>query len=412
MKTNIILITFLLNTCAAVDSSGQQMPLVYNVENTGADCPQPALPSLSELPGIASLPDPFQWAGSSRGRLTSRDDWRCRRSEIGAEVQQYELGTKPAPPDNLHARFSADSVLTVTLIVGNDTLTLNSKITLPDGKGPFPAVIGVGMFGRSGSLPTDIFTSRRIACIQFNESQISKAWSNLRGDGPFYKLYPDSSRSKLIAWAWGVSRIIDGLKMCPETNIDLSHLAVTGCSYAGKIALYSGAFDERIALTIAIESGGGGYTAWRVTETLSGKREILRNAQGGAWYDRGLSQFNNAVTKLPFDQHEVMAMIAPRALFVTGNPDYEWLSDESGHVASQAAHNVWKALGVPERFGFSIVGGHPHCQLPGSQRPEVEAFVDKFLLGDTTANTNISTSLYKTDLAPWIPWDTPDLSSH
>lgn len=173
---------------------------------------------------------------------------------------------------------------------------------------------------------------------------------------------------------------------------------------------FSGAFDERIALTISIESGGGGYTAWRVTETLSGKRETLRKAQGAAWYDSDFSQFNNAVTKLPFDDHELMAMVAPRALLVTGNPDYEWLADESGYVASKAACKVWKALGVPDRFGFSIVAGHMHCQLPEVQRPEVSAFVDKFLLGDSTANTNISTSPYNTDLTPWITWDTPELS--
>lgn len=406
MRKLIVLLTLLLNTYMFVDALAQEMPFVYDVENTGADCPKPPLPSFSQLPSIKALPDPFEWADSS-GRLLNRSDWRCRRAEIGAEIQQYELGTKPLPPDSLEASFSADSVLTVTVVVGGDTLTLTSKITLPDMYGPFPAVIGVG-FG-TGSLPPDIFTSRGIATIQYTESQITNAWSNVRGDGPFFKLYPDKTRSKFVAWAWGISRIIDGLEKCPEANIDLSHLAVTGCSYAGKIALFSGAFDERIALTIAIESGGGGYTAWRVTETLSGSRETLRNAQGQAWYYSGLSQFNNAVTKLPYDHHEVMAMVAPRALFVTGNPSYEWLADESGHVGSKAAHEVWKALGVPDRFGFSIVGGHTHCQLPDSQNPEVVAFVEKFLLGDTNTNTDISTSPYNTDLSPWITWDTPEL---
>jgi hypothetical protein len=389
------------------NSLAQEMPLVYEVENTGADCPEPPLPSFGELQTIRSLPDPFEWS-DGRGRITSRADWRCRRAEIGAELQHYELGRKPAPPSNLGASFSNDT-LKVTIEEGGKSLTLTAAITIPDGNGPFPAVIGVGFFP-TGSLPPDIFTSRGIAIIHYRESQITNAWSNVRGDGPFFDLYPDKTRSKFIAWAWGVSRIIDGLEKCPEANIDLSRLAVTGCSYAGKIALFSGAFDERIALTISQESGGGGYTAWRVTETLSGSRETLRNAQGQAWYLQSLSQFNNAVTKLPYDHHELMAMVAPRALFVTGNPDYEWLADESGHVGSKAAHEAWKALGVPDRFGFSIVAGHQHCLLPNSQRPEVEAFVEKFLLGDTTANTDISTSPYNTNLSPWITWETPKLA--
>ena len=396
-----------MNPHAVVDSLAQEMPLVYKVENTGADCPKPPLPSFGELRTIGSLPDPFEWSNGS-GRITSRADWRCRRAEIGAELERYELGTKPAPPSNLKASFSNDT-LKVIIEEGGKSLTLTARITIPAGAGPFPAVIGVGFFA-TGSLPPDIFTSRGIATIHYIESQITNPWSNVRGDGPFFNLYPDRTRSKFIAWAWGVSRLIDGLEKCPEAKIDLSRLAVTGCSYAGKIALFSGAFDERIALTIAQESGGGGYTAWRVTETLSGSRETLRNAQGQSWYLQSLSQFNNAVTKLPYDHHELMAMVAPRALFVTGNPDYEWLADESGHVGSKAAHEVWKALGVPDRFGFSIVAGHPHCQLPNSQRPEVTAFVEKFLLGNTTVNTGISTSTYNTDLSPWVTWKTPELA--
>jgi hypothetical protein len=409
MKIKIILLILLLNTYILVISIAQEMPLVYDVENTGKDCTLPLLPSFDQLPVINSLPDPFMWTDTIKGIITSRNDWQCRREEIGNQIQYYELGTKPDPPKNLVASFSTDSILTVFVVVNEDTLLLTSKITIPKGDGPFPAVIGVG-FSPTGSLPADIFTSRKIATIRYNESQITKAWSNKRNDSPFFRLYRDTTRSKFIAWAWGASRIIDGLEKCPEAKIDLKHLAITGCSYAGKIALFSGAFDERIALTISIESGGGGYTAWRVTEILSGKRETLRNAQGGAWYDSNLSKFNNAVTKLPFDDHELMAMIAPRALFVTGNPDYEWLADESGYVASKAAKEVWNALGVPDRFGFSIVAGHMHCKLPDVQKPEVSAFVEKFLLGNTTVNTDITTSPYNTDLTPWITWNTPELS--
>ncbi len=407
MRIKILLLTFLLITHVVVNSLAQVMPFVYEVENTGADCPEPPLPSFNELPIIEALPDPFMWSDSSRGRITSRDEWRCRRAEIGAEIQHYELGTKPAPPSNLEASFS-DTLLTVTIVEDGDTLTIYVPVSLPDGEGPFPAVIGVGFFP-TGSLPSDIFTNRGIATIHYMEWQLTNGWSGNRGDGTFYDLYPDTKRGKFIAWAWGVSRVIDGLEKCPEANIDLSRLAVTGCSYAGKIALFSGAFDERIALTIAQEPGGGGDAAWRVTEILDGSRETLRNAQGYAWYYQDLNQFNYAVTKLPYDHHELMAMVAPRALFVLGNPDYEWLAEESGHVACKAAHEVWKALGIPDRFGFSKVAGHEHCQLPDVQRPEVVAFVEKFLLGNDSTNTDIEISPYDPDLSRWITWETPDL---
>ena len=174
-----------------------------------------------------------------------------------------------------------------------------------------------------------------------------------------------------------------------DLPIDLKHLAVTGCSFAGKMALFAGAFDERIALTIAQESGGGGAAAWRVSETL-GNVETLGNTSN-AWFIEDMFRFSNRVPRLPYDHHELMAMVAPRALLVLGNPDYEWLADESGYVSCRAAHEVWKAFGIADRFGFSIVGGHRTLpDFPDSQRPEVEAFVDKFLLGKAEANTPVT----------------------
>jgi hypothetical protein len=408
MRIKIILLTLLLSMFVFVDLSAQEIPLVYEVENTGADCPEPPFPSFEELPIIRCLPDPFMWADSSQGRIESVDDWRCRRAEISALVEHYELGTKPEPPDSLEASFTDDTLLTVTVIENGDTLTLYVPISLPEGEGPFPAVIGVGFFP-TGSLPSDIFTSRGIATIHYMESQVANAWSSIRGDGAFFDLYPETERGKFIAFAWGTSRIIDGLERCPEAKIDLSHLAITGCSYAGKIALFSGALDERIALTITQEPGGGGDAAWRVTETLDGSRETLRNALTYKWYHEDLYDFRNSVSRLPFDHHEVMAMVAPRAFLLIGNPDMEWLAEESGHVACKAAKEVWKAFGVPDRFGFSKVGHDDHCALPDIQEPEVVAFVEKFLLGDTTANTNIEISPYDPDLSIWITWDTPEL---
>jgi hypothetical protein len=403
MQMKAELLTSLLAVLIAVNSFSQKVPLVYDSENTGATCRLPVMPSFNELPSFNALPDPFTWYGRGR-RISSIKDWRCRRAEIGAMIQYYEIGTKPAPPEKLTAGFSDDSILTVTVIVNDDSLKLTSKITLPEGNGPFPAVIGVGW--GSGSLPPDMFKDHGIATVQYNFAEVM-AWKPVRGKEPFNKLYPDSTVGSYAAWAWGISRIIDGLEKVPETNIDLKHLAVTGCSFAGKIALFAGAFDERIALTIAQESGGGGAASWRVTETLDGSRETLRNAQGVPWYSLNVKQFNNDVNKLPFDHHELMAMVAPRALLVLGNPDYEWLAEESGYVSCMAAREVWKAFGISDRFGFSIVAGHPHCRLPDSQRPEVQAFINKFLLGDKDANTNVSTTPYNTDLSRWITWKTP-----
>jgi hypothetical protein len=80
---------------------------------------------------------------------------------------------------------------------------------------------------------------------------------------------------------------------------------------------------------------------------------------------------------------------------VTGNPSQIWLSDSSGYGGSMAAKEVWKTLGIPERFGHSIITDHPHCAIPASQIPDIKAMVDKFLLGvDTTINAATVVTAY------------------
>jgi len=411
MKTGLIfLLLVLMGMLPEANLMAQtQPPLVYDVENTGAGFPKPVLPSIDKLPEIAPLPDPFLWSASNPNtgaqpgsRVSSFSDWSRRRAEIAWEIQHYETGEKPVRPDTLSAEISNDQ-LTVHITKNGQTLTLTAAIAYPQGDGPFPAIIGIGR--GSGSLPASLFTSRNVAMITFNHNQVM-SHTQKRGNEPINKLYPDLVHiGAYSAWPWAISRLIDGLELVgANSKIDLKHLAISGCSYAGKMALFAGAFDERIALTIAQEPGGGGAAAWRVSESLPIKVETLSRTNF-AWFMQSMSEFGQQVSRLPHDHHELCAMIAPRALLVLGNTDYEWLADESGYVSCRAAREVWKTFGIEDRMGFSIVGGHGHCQLPPGQFPEVEAFVDKFLLGIDSVNTNVTISPYgSVDYLRWINW--------
>ncbi|MFL5742989.1 MAG: hypothetical protein ACJ75B_22405 [Flavisolibacter sp.] len=382
-----------------------QVPFVYSKENTGIAFKPPSLPTLDQLPVIDPLPDPFQWA-SGKGRSTKFSDWEQRRNEIKAQIENYEIGIKPPRPANETASYSnADSTLTVIVTVNGKTLTLTAKVFLPQGAGPFPAVIGMNSPG--GSLPADIFTSRNIARIRYLHNQVTTYYAPKNTD-PYYQLYPElwGVSGQYSAWAWGVSRLIDGLELVQNIlPIDLKHLAVTGCSYAGKMALFSGAFDERIALTIAQESGGGGAPAWRVSETIGDVEKL--GATSHQWFRESMFQYSGLnVYKLPYDHHELMAMVAPRALLVTGNTDYTWLSNPSCYISARAAKAVYKTFGISDRMGFYIDGKHQHCAIPQNQRPAVEAFVDKFLLGKAGVNTDsIMIHPYPDlDFQSWYQW--------
>lgn len=379
------------------------IPLVYDKEYTNDNFQLPGILPIDKLPEIATLPDPFAWADGS-GRSTDFKDWKRHRFEIAHQLQHYELGMKPVTPrDSIEAILNNDT-LRVIVHENGEVLLLTAPIKYSEGNGPFPAIIGIGR--STGALPEQLFDKRKIAQITFDFTQVM-SHTQKRGNEPINRLYPEQTEmGSYCAWSWGISRLIDGLeKVEKKSRIDLSHLAISGCSFAGKMALFAGAFDERIALTIAQEPGGGGVNAWRVSETLENVETLGRTNY--AWFLESMRQFaGKNVNRLPIDYHELAALIAPRALLVLGNTDYEWLAEESNYVSCQAARMVWKAFGIEDRMGFSIQGGHMHCMLPKSQYPEVEAFIDKFLLGKTDVDTFVTKAdmFEDMDYLKWMPW--------
>ena len=371
-------------TLCAQAQQGNQLPLAYQVENTGAAFAKPAMPAANELPVIKDLPDPLKG-------VNGFSDWARKRSEIAALIQHYGIGEKPAvKKENIKARMSGDTLI-VDVTVNGETLTLSSEIKYPKtGKAPYALMIGSSMI----ALPRQLFEDRPIATMNFHEKQVNDygQWGkhHERGEHNFDRLYPQlKDNGAYSEWAWGFSRLIDGLELLgPEvTKIDTKRIGVTGCSYAGKMALYCGAFDERVALTIAQEPGGGGAAAWRYSH-LQDSVENLDKTDYHWFLESQLENFHgDSVYQLPYDQHELCALVCPRALLLLGNPDYKWLADDAMLVSVQAAKKVWERFGIADRMGWSIVGGHGHCQLPECQWPEVLAFIDKFLLGKDT-NTN------------------------
>lgn len=396
------------------DAAAQQLPLVYAEENTGAACAKPAIPTVDQAKAYAMLPDPFAKADGS-GQIKKFSEWACRRAEMKAQIEGIEIGVKPPRPTNITATYSGGTLTVIVTGTNGKSLTLTSKIVLPTGTGPFPAVIGFD--GSTGSLPANVFSSRNIAQIPFTTRQVTIDQQKNSSD-PFFQLYPElMSNGQYSAWSWGVSRLIDGLELVKaQLPIDTRRLAVTGCSRWGKGALFAGAFDERIALTLPQEAGGGGVAAWRVSETI-GEVEKL-GATDHKWFMESMFKWAGAnVPKLPHDHHSLVAMVAPRALYIIANgaTNYVWLAEQSGYVSSRAGEEVYKALGIPDRFGFSH-SGHTHCGFPENQAAELNAFVDKFLLGKTANTTGISTNPFASvDYNKWITaWKgqtiTPDVT--
>ena len=370
--------------CCSTTLGAMAQPLVYDVENSGKHFTEPTMEPVSELPTIKELPDPLAWHNGS-GKVTKFKDWERRRNEISAMIQHYGIGRKPSVEDGqVSARMRGDTLI-VYVTRNGKTIRLTSEIRYPEvGKPPYALMIGTSMI----ALPKTLFEGKPIATMVFHEKQVNDygQWGSHheRGEHPFDRLYPElTANGAYSEWAWGMSRLLDGLQQLgPEiTKIDMKHIGVTGCSYAGKMALFCGAFDERIALTIAQEPGGGGAAAWRVSHTLDEVENLDKTDYHWFMESQRENFGGDNVYKLPYDHHELVTMICPRAVLLLGNPDFKWLADPAMLASAKEAKKVWEKFGIADRMGWSIVNGHGHCQLPESQFPEVAAFIDKFLLG-------------------------------
>lgn len=381
------------------------------VENTSAECSVPELAEADALPKIELLPDPFTTIDGKQ--LSSKEQWRCRRAEIGAQLQKYESGPKPHKPDNLTGTVTREQIDVQAEHQGK-TIRFSANVTLPTtGQAPYPAMIGVGR----SNLDNEYLASQGIAVINFdNNSMGAQNGLDSRGTGKFFDLYgSDHPASSLTAWAWGISRLVDVIESSDKALIDVNRLGVTGCSRNGKGALLAGALDERIALTIPQEAGAGGSASWRVSQAHADAGKNVQTLSHAAneqpWFRASFDENfgNSKVTRLPFDHHQVMGLVAPRGLLVLDN-DIEWLGPLSGYIATSAAKEIYIALGAPENIAYSENGGHAHCQLPDHQQEVFQAFVQKFLL-DGAGNTDVmrSTKGEPEDVAEWVDWSTPAL---
>lgn len=143
----------------------------------------------------------------------------------------------------------------------------------------------------------------------------------------------------ISAWAWGASRVMDYLETDPQ--IDASKVIVAGHSRSGKTALWTAACDQRFAMAVSNDSGcsGAAFTRNKIGEHL----EYINRATD--WFCENYKKYNTDEDMLPFDQHMLLAAIAPRPLYVASSSEDDWADPYSERLSCRMASEVYELYG-------------------------------------------------------------------
>jgi hypothetical protein len=356
-----------------------------------------------------TLPDPLVISGGTK--LTDAKTWRAeRRGEILELFRTHVYGRPPVGrPKNMTFKiFDMDrkalvglatrKQVTVNFTGKEDDPEMDILIYLPNaGKKPVPVFVLLNFGGNHTVHPDPAIKLSRSWMRSGNGVVESRATEQSRGrsrsrfpveeilrrgyglatiyygdidpdfhDGfkngvhpVFDKLYdggrPSDAWGSICAWAWGLSRAVDYF----ETDRDVDHrrVAVLGHSRLGKTALWAGAHDERFAIVISNNSGCGGAA---LSRRRFGEPVGRINNSFPHWFCENFKKYNGKEDELPVDQHMLIALIAPRPVYVTSANEDLWADPRGEFLACKHADPVYRLLGVD---------GLGAAEMPGLDQP-------------------------------------------
>lgn len=306
------------------------------------------------------LPDPLETLEGNR--VSSISQWEEeQRPQLLAQVQKLMYGHSPEVPKNLKfVVFEQDSLALngtairkqVAIYLENDQHLLDLLIYLPRAsKKPVPVFLGLNFegnhtihkdptirlsaewvwIGAAGSLknhatehsrgtqssrwPVELILANGFGVATVYAGDLDPDYHDEFKNG-IHRLYPELQErgdnfSTMGAWAWGLSRCMDYFET--DSGINAKQIAVIGFSRMGKAAIWAGAKDQRFAMVVSNESGGGGAA---LSKRMVGETIARLNNGNPHWFCENFKKFNANEIALPFDQHTVLSLIAPRLVYV------------------------------------------------------------------------------------------------
>ncbi len=327
--------------------------------------------TVTDVSRDAQLPSPFVRVDGTP--VATPRQWNARREEITHQLLPVVYGAMPPAPASttgvaLHAstvrRLGGARLLSYRVRVdGRHAFLL--RVFVPDAAGPFPVLLhgdGCWHYATDDVLATVL--ARGYAFAQFNRLEVAPDVPDTALCAEeqallFGAALPEEGFGAIAAWAWAYHRAVDVLLQLPF--LQPGAIAAVGHSRGGKAALLAGATDARIAVTSANNSGAGGAGCWRWRGTgAEGLRDITTAFPH--WFGPALAGYAEREHALPFDQHLLKALVAPRALLTTEALDDLWANPQGSWQTHRAAQEVYRFLGAPERIAIgNRAGGHDHA---------------------------------------------------
>lgn len=287
-------------------------------------------------------------------KLTDRDTWDRRRTELVEILAREEYGIMPPPAPVSYEIITHDkneyagkvqyTAVRLKITAPDSVFCFPLNVFLPKSENRLPLILHIAFRGDIPDkyMPVEEITDRGFALASFSYNDITSDSNDgfTSGIAGLYdrKIY---NWGKISMWAWAASRALDYLMTL--SDIDTERVAVIGHSRLGKTALWCGANDTRVKYVISNDSGCSGSA---ITRGKTGERvkEITKNFP--YWFCPNYKQYIDKEEEMPFDQHFLISACAPRCVLIGTAAEDNWADPFSEYLAAYAASDAYRLLGL------------------------------------------------------------------
>lgn len=341
---------------------------------------------------FGKLPNPFVFNDGTV--VQSTEDWEKRRAELYEKTVDLQFGGMPPEPEFLEVEpiyYGQHDIFRIKTGTRKHPITFNMyHFKACSGNPNAPVVITGDMcFPRTLDKKfIETITDSDINLVMFNRTELApdisesnlkravngeyelgnEVWERLKSGncgGQIRETYPEGTYSATSAWAWGYSRCVDALEILG--TVDMSLITFTGHSRGGKTAALAGTVDQRAAIVNPNATCCGANSGYRIYIEAEDEHGTVKPSERmdnifrlfPAWLGQGMKQYIGNEQNLPFDSHDLKAMIAPRILFVSEAAHDIWASPVGSYQTTIAAQEVFRFLGCEENlFWYFRTGEH------------------------------------------------------